>query len=151
MTCSNWSWLRSYRKVFVLDVAGVPVAGSTFTHLPVSVPLPSRLRSCTVAYAEDGTADALSFWSVRPSFPVDCTGFTSNTRAVPVLPVLGFGAAWAGATPTARQPASASAPTGSRRDMGRCDIGPPEVAEPTLTVRTDSLHVGIRCRGPVAS
>src|SRR6266545_6940394 len=72
-------------NVLVGEYAGVPVADSTRTHLPTSIPLPSRLRSCTVAsYSLAGTAVAESFWSVRLSSPLDWTGLTLKTLAVPV-------------------------------------------------------------------
>src|SRR4051794_1369441 len=35
-------------------------------------------------YADAGTAASESFWSVRFSFPDDCTGLSANTVAVPV-------------------------------------------------------------------
>ena len=53
-----------------------PVVPRMFTHFPTSRPEPSRLRSCTVPYAEAGTALAESFWSVSDSIPVACTGLT---------------------------------------------------------------------------
>ena len=58
-----------------------------------------------------GTASAASFWSLSDSSPVDCTGFTMNTLAVPVLLSLAGFVACAGAPsarPVARQAAVAA-------------------------------------------
>jgi hypothetical protein len=47
--------------VFVGEYAEVPVLDATRTQRPVSVPDPSKLRNCTVAYSLAGTAVAESF------------------------------------------------------------------------------------------
>jgi hypothetical protein len=68
------------------------------------------LRSWTLAYSEDGTAAAASFWSVSDWFPLDCTGLTLKTAAVPVDPVPpGLAAGWATAGVTAARATRAAA------------------------------------------
>ena len=105
----------------VVLYAGAPVADWTLAHDPRRYPDPSRLRSCTMAYALAGTAVSASFWSVRLWSPLDCTGLTLKTCAVPVvdpLPGLSAAAGCADAmvTRAARALADAAASTVARRD-----------------------------------
>jgi hypothetical protein len=92
-------------------------------------PVPSRFASVTVWYAATGTAASESFWSVSVSSPRLCTGFGTNTEAVPVRSC-------------ARRDADED---GASRQLNRADEKyPPQNRCPPLSLAGRSLSGGLR-------
>ena len=70
--------------MFVGEYAGLPVSLTHGRVVAAQEPAAVEVRQRDVVVGRRGTAASESFWSVSDSSPRLCTGFETNTEAVPV-------------------------------------------------------------------